>query len=952
MGVHHKTPRLTVTDPRGLTVRSVDYWRAVESAAPEARLNRTLFDAAGRAVKQWDPRLWRLQAEDPQAPANLWTVYSLSGTSLRAVSVDAGTRISLHGLVDEVLQEWDSRGTQREVTYDPLLRPVSVFEQGPTQPRHCVERMTYGKPGEGQQTHNQYGQMIRHDDPAGTLLFEAFSITGQCVENVRHFTQDLAAPDWPEPGADCQPLLEPGEGATSRWRFGALGDVLEQTDARNNCQSFRLTLEGRLRESALKLDGQNQWQTLVRDIQYNAHGAIDRETAGNDVHTCLVYRAEDGLLMERQAQDANARLLQHLIYTYDPMGNVLSIEDKAQPVRYFANQRIDPISRFVYDSLYQLIEAFGWEAGGPNQGPQSVGRTDPAAVANYRQTYSYDAGGNLLTLTHVGAQSQGRDLTAARYSNRCLPHRNDQPPTEAEIAAAFDANGNLLELDQGRFLRWDLRNQLQSVSPVRRTAGLDDQESYLYDGGGQRVRKIRALLTNARTVVAEVRYLPGLELRTDLGTGEVLQVIVAQTGPNSVRVLHWDSPPRWGGNDHYRYSFSDHVGSISLELADDARVISQETFYPFGETACVAGADVIEVSYKTVRYSGKERDATGFYYYGYRYYIPWLQRWLNPDPKGFIDGPNLYRMVANSPMTYVDSDGGAKTEASELSGSLGKQRALLSSVATTASDFRNSMFNHVYAQHRFRALGRRVGTQLASSAVSAGGKALGAAGGSAVGGLFGPVGATLGGVAGEKAGSKAADALIAKVKDAYQLDRPISFKGNEMNPKAFIEGVEPKQTLRTVTFELLAMDPRTREGRTELKKKVVPLVVDKIVDKVASKGGSEVPGLIKSGRDFYRAAHGLKSEPLSEVYDDTSAVIDMLEFRMQAIKAEFADSGRTDPQTFESIAELSMETQKVVQTLNRNQNFIELIAPKPYAGGRRSLNGMSRSVPVRRMSFG
>jgi len=190
------------------------------------------------------------------------------------------------------------------------------------------------------------------------------------------------------------------------------------------------------------------------------------------------------------------------------------------------------------------------------------------------------------------------------------------------------------------------------------------------------------------------------------------------------------------------------------------------------------------------------------------------------------------------------------------------------------------------------------------------------------------------------------------VKDAYQLDRPISFKGNEMNPKAFIEGVEPKQTLRTVTFELLAMDPRTREGRTELKKKVVPLVVDKIVDKVASKGGSEVPGLIKSGRDFYRAAHGLKSEPLSEVYDDTSAVIDMLEFRMQAIKAEFADSGRTDPQTFESIAELSMETQKVVQTLNRNQNFIELIAPKPYAGGRRSLNGMSRSVPVRRMSFG
>ncbi|MGG7651823.1 RHS repeat protein, partial [Pseudomonas sp. ES4] len=112
---------------------------------------------------------------------------------------------------------------------------------------------------------------------------------------------------------------------------------------------------------------------------------------------------EDGVLTERRAQDASARWLQHLIYDYDRTGNVLSIEDKALPVRYFANQRIEPISRFSYDSLYQLIEASGWEAGGPSQGPESVGQADPAAVSNYRQTYSYDESGNLLKLTHVGA---------------------------------------------------------------------------------------------------------------------------------------------------------------------------------------------------------------------------------------------------------------------------------------------------------------------------------------------------------------------------------------------------------------------------------------------------------------------------------------------------------------------------------------------------------------------
>lgn len=660
MGIHHKTPKLSVVDPRGLTIRSVDYWRAVENLPAEARINRTAHDAAGHPIKQWDPRLWALQVEDPLTPANSTTVHSLSGHALCTVSVDAGLQLYLPGLGAEILLAWDSRGTQREVEYDGLLRPLAVFEQGATEPRRSVERMTYGRPDQGDQ--NQCGQLIRHDDPAGTVLFEAFSIIGQCVRQVRHFTLDPVAPDWPELEADREQLLEPGEGASSTWRFGPQGHVLEQTDAKENRQAFHLTLDGQLREARLQLHGLTTWQTLVRDIRYSAQGQVEHETAGNNVQTTLVYRPEDGLLMERRAQHASAGLLQHLIYDYDRMGNVLSIEDWALRVRYFNNQRIDPISRFIYDSLYQLIEAYGWEEGILRQGPASVGRVDPAAVSNYHQTYRYDEGGNLLTLTHVGTQSPGRELKAARYSNRCLPWRNGVPPTEEDIAAAFDAKGNLLELDQGRNLNWDLRNQLQSVSPVERESGLNDRESYVYDGGGQRVRKIRSLQTHARTVVAEVRYLPGLEMRSDNGTGEVLQVITAQAGLNSVRVLHWETAPPSGiANDQYRYSLVDHLKSCTLELADDARIISQETYYPFGETAWFAGAGVVEASYKTIRYSGKERDATGLYYYGFRYYMPWLQRWLNPDPAGDVDGLNLYRMVRNNPVRWVDRDGLAPT---------------------------------------------------------------------------------------------------------------------------------------------------------------------------------------------------------------------------------------------------------------------------------------------------
>lgn len=63
-----------------------------------------------------------------------------------------------------------------------------------------------------------------------------------------------------------------------------------------------------------------------------------------------------------------------------------------------------------------------------------------------------------------------------------------------------------------------------------------------------------------------------------------------------MQVLHWDSAPPTGANDFYRYSHTDHLGSTSLELGEDARTISQETVHPFGETAWSKDS---EVSYKT-----------------------------------------------------------------------------------------------------------------------------------------------------------------------------------------------------------------------------------------------------------------------------------------------------------------------------------------------------------------
>ena len=49
--------------------------------------------------------------------------------------------------------------------------------------------------------------------------------------------------------------------------------------------------------------------------------------------------------------------------------------------------------------------------------------------------------------------------------------------------------------------------------------------------------------------------------------------------------------------------------------------------------------------------------AWGFYYYGYRFYDPVNQRWLNRDPIEESGGANIYAFVGNSPTEQIDALG-------------------------------------------------------------------------------------------------------------------------------------------------------------------------------------------------------------------------------------------------------------------------------------------------------
>jgi RHS repeat-associated protein len=258
-----------------------------------------------------------------------------------------------------------------------------------------------------------------------------------------------------------------------------------------------------------------------------------------------------------------------------------------------------------------------------------------AAVTN-KIDYAYDATGNRVSQNSVLAIY---NLPSA-ISNSVYNAANQQL-TFGSYSILYDSSGNVTNIVSGTTtnrLLWSSRNQLTNMLGAV-TA------SFVYDGLGRRRQRVVSGTTE--------NYLyDGLDI--------ILQKTAAgAVGARYLRGLGIDEP--WqrtdiGAANTNRVYLADALGSI-VALADTNKVIQTEYDYePFGNTTTTGSAN--KNSYK---FTAREDDGTGLYYYRARYYHPALGRFVSEDLLEFVNGPNLYSYVENNPMTYVDSLGLAKS---------------------------------------------------------------------------------------------------------------------------------------------------------------------------------------------------------------------------------------------------------------------------------------------------
>jgi RHS repeat-associated protein len=247
------------------------------------------------------------------------------------------------------------------------------------------------------------------------------------------------------------------------------------------------------------------------------------------------------------------------------------------------------------------------------------------------------------------------------------------------VACQYDANGNLTN-DGTRSFEYDAENQLTNVYAAGQW-----RSSFRYDAFLRlRVKQEYAWQSSAWVLTNEVRYVyDGMEVvqerdgnntpQVSYTRGNDLSGSLAGAGGIGGLLARTDMGLLAVNDGHASALYhADGNGNITCLIQTNGTVAARYSYDPFGRLLTLNGALADANVY---RFSSKEWHANaGLYYYGYRFYSPERQRWLNRDPlsePGFEmlraapadvlgDGPNLYLFVGNSPLDEFDALGLAR----------------------------------------------------------------------------------------------------------------------------------------------------------------------------------------------------------------------------------------------------------------------------------------------------
>ncbi|NRF13130.1 toxin TcdB middle/N-terminal domain-containing protein [Vibrio coralliilyticus] len=541
--------------------------------------------------------------------------------NLRYVSdPNRGERWSFYDAQGKVTAIRDGRNQEQHFVYDGASRVTHTYYKNLTtedvdQPPsltgvRLVHHYQYDSAEDVNQT-NLAGQVANIRDESGESRF-GYDARGRQILHQRKVTGD---------GIDT-PFYQ------IRQKFDSADRLTEYTYADGSTLNYSYDASGKLASIADVLD----------TIEYHPSGQVSVLGFSNGVTTQREFDARHRLA--DQISSTARMTFERRHYSYGPNSDLARIEDNRSDAekRVLATQlatdivNLNQSATFLYDAYSRLIDA--------DYGSRSF-------------QYRYDQIGNVLS---KNLANSGQDkLTSFSYGGReDGTGREGRRGYQAEFAAGpnaltsndesigYDSVGNRL-FDGTRLYHWNTDNRLVGIDTDIGRA------QYGYDFDGQRRYK-KVSLNDGKT--SQVIYLDSLN---EIRNGKLVKYV--ELNGKKVASSH-KGKAKFTAEQFY---INDHIGSTSLILDRQAKVVSAQRFTPFGERLAQFGKS----SATPYGFTGKEQDdESDLGYFSHRYLAHSSAQFITPDPvfaqSERFENPQQwspYSYAANNPIRYTDPSG-------------------------------------------------------------------------------------------------------------------------------------------------------------------------------------------------------------------------------------------------------------------------------------------------------
>ncbi len=638
--------------------------------------------------------------------------YGTSGFDLTSVSDGLTSKAFTYDAVTHDLTSSTNRaGGITQFVYNISGQPTSI-----TDPAGVVTGFSYNGDHQlqtatkgGQQikayTYDTIGRILTSSDVNGLLLTYAYndlnnvtSITypddslisysyADCCPNILLSVTDrsgrITSHEYDKSGQRIQTATP--ENGTIRYEYDPNDNLVKLLDSNNNPTTFTYNLDNLLTRKTYA-DGNSE------QFSYTAEGQLATKT--NDRGDLSSYSYNDNGMRtqvdysddtpdENYSYDAYDRLTSitdgvgSWVYGYDAASRLASIDgpwasdtisyqyDNANRLTQLDIESGNSVT-YSYDTLgrMNLLQAQSGDFAYAYQGASSL-----VSTLSRPNTITTTYLNNTLTqLTSLSNEHQTNGVVSQHTYNYNLTGLKTDETSSGVLDPVFtptQSSNQYNQLNQLSLLQYDLDgNLLQGITPDgypvtadydarNRLTAIDyiDGDSvpqrieYLYSANDQLARVRR--YANA-VLAGESRFVRSkfLTIHERDGSNSVLREYTWQPGsPGGIGgLLNLNQ----GGSD-YSYLY-DGKGNITTVTDSSGATAAAYGYDSFGIPMSVSGTLDQPFMFSTKAYDTQ----TGLSYYGYRFYVPQLGRWLNRDPLGEKGGINLYGFVKGNPINFVD----------------------------------------------------------------------------------------------------------------------------------------------------------------------------------------------------------------------------------------------------------------------------------------------------------